>query len=87
MFIEGLAPGPAGPGHTGCWAYPCLLAESLPAPREAEVILMATIKWAARWGRRQILGEYPAKKQKKKPDGVSDVLCQRQGPLKGELKV
>lgn len=51
------------------------------------MILMATIKWAARWGRRQILGEYPAKKQKKKPDGVSDVLCQRQGPLKGELKV
>lgn len=52
------------------------------------MILMAIIKWAARWGRRQILGEYPAKKQtKKNPDGVSDMLCQRQGPLKGELKV
>ena len=55
----------------------------MPVLREAKMTLMGILRWAAWWGRSQILGEHPEKKS----DGGSDMLCPRQEPLKGELRV
>lgn len=76
-------------GMLGVLGSPSPLAGSLPVLREAEVILMAILKWVAQWGRSQILGENSAKtptEPQTQPDGGSDVLCPRQGSLREELK-